>query len=125
MKKSNVTRETTMAFAIRIVQLYQYLTTEKKEFVMSRQILKSGTSIGANTREAENAESDADFIHKLSAAQKEANETLYWLELLRKTAFISTTEFNSIFGEAKKIYAMITSSILTRKQNIAATPHKS
>jgi len=80
-----------MAFAIRIVQLYQYLTTEKKEFVMRRQILKSGTSIGANAREAENAESDADFIHKLSVAQKEANETLYWMELLRKTGFLSTT----------------------------------
>ena len=81
MKKNSITRKKTLDFSIRIVNLFKFLSNEKKEFVMSRQILKSGTSIGANAREAENAESTADFIHKLSISQKEANETLYWLEL--------------------------------------------
>ena len=97
MKKENIIREKTLAFAIRIVNLFKYLSGDKKEYVMSRQVLKSGTSIGANAREAENAESSADFVHKLSISQKEAGETMYWLELLYATDFISKKEYDSLY----------------------------
>ena len=116
MKKENITREKTLAFAIRIVNLFKHLTDDKKEYVMSRQVLKSGTSIGANAREAENAESPADFIHKLSISQKEAGETLYWLEILYATKYISRREFNSLYNDGNQIYAMLTSSIIPNKQ---------
>ena len=80
------------SFAIRIVNLYKTLVS-RNEFVISKQILRSGTSVGANIREAKNAESKADFIHKLGISQKEADETLYWLELLQATNYISNEEF--------------------------------
>ncbi len=118
MKKPNITREKTLAFAIRIVNLYKHLTINKNEFVMSRQLLKSGTSIGANAREAQHAESGADFIHKLSISQKEIGETMYWLELLHATEFITKAEFISIIKDCEELYAMITSSILTKKNNL-------
>jgi four helix bundle protein len=81
-KKRSVVRERSFSFAMRIVNLYKLLNNERKEFVLSKQLLRSGTSIGANIREAINAESTADFIHKLAIAQKECDETLYWIELL-------------------------------------------
>ena len=80
--KDNVVKDKSLEFAVRIVNLYKFLVNEQKEFVMSKQILRSGTSIGANIREAEQAQSRADFINKLNIALKEANETEYWLELL-------------------------------------------
>lgn len=83
--KNNIVKNKTFNFAIRIVKLYQYLCTEKKEFTLSKQLLRSGASIGAMAREAEHAESKNDFIHKFAIAQKEANETVYWLELLKAT----------------------------------------
>ena len=83
----NPIKEKSFAFAIRIIKLYQYMISEKKEFVLSKQLLRSGTSIDANIREAQNAESKANFIHKLSIAQKETDETLYWLELLKETTY--------------------------------------
>lgn len=76
----NILKDKSMEFAIRIVKLYQYLSDEKKEYIISKQILRSGTAIGALYREAEHAESKKDFIHKLAIAQKECNETLYWIE---------------------------------------------
>lgn len=85
--KENVIKDKSFAFAIRIVKLYKYLVKEKREFVLSKQLLRSGTAIGALTREAEHAESKADFIHKLSISLKEANETDYWIELLFHTDF--------------------------------------
>ncbi|MCA0333251.1 MAG: four helix bundle protein [Bacteroidetes bacterium] len=88
------------AFAARCINLYKYLVETKKEFVLSKQMLRSGTSIGANIREAQNAQSKADFIHKLSISQKECDETLYWLELLVETNYLSPEEFNSINNEA-------------------------
>ena len=78
------------SLALRIIKLYQYLKDEKKEFVLSKQVLRSGTSIGAQVREAKFAQSRADFISKLSIALKEANETLYWLELLHDSGYITT-----------------------------------
>lgn len=87
--KDNVVKDKSLEFAVRIVNLYKFLVNEQKEFVMSKQILRSGTSIGANIREAEQAQSRADFINKLNIALKEANETEYWLELLIRTEYIT------------------------------------
>jgi four helix bundle protein len=92
------------------------LQEEKKEFIMSKQLMRSGTSVGAMIREAEFAESINDFIHKMSIAQKEINETIYWLELLNETAYTSTKEFESISVDATEILKLITSSIKTAKK---------
>ncbi len=104
-------------FAIIIVKLYKYLTDEKREFVMSKQILRSGTAVGALAREAQNAESKADFIHKLGIAQKECDETIYWLELLNETRYLNKTEFLSITKKATALLKMIRSAIITAKKN--------
>ncbi|MDK2952850.1 MAG: hypothetical protein PWQ27_233 [Kosmotoga sp.] len=111
----SVVKTKSFEFAIRVVELYKYLTTEKKEFVMSKQLLRSGTSIGANVREAMNGESTADFIHKLAIALKEADETLYWLELLNETGFINSSMFDSIHGACEELLKIIKSIILTSK----------
>ena len=84
-EKKNIIKEKSFLFAIRIIKLYQYLCEVKKEFILSKQLLRSGTAIGALIRESQNAESKADFIHKLSIAQKECDETIYWLELKKQT----------------------------------------
>ena len=110
-------REKSMNLAIRIVNLYKHLVAEKKEYVLSKQLLKSGTSIGANIREAQNGESSADFIHKLGVAQKETDETLYWLELLQKSEYITEAAFQSIHQDTEEILRMIRSAILTKKEN--------
>lgn len=115
--KKNIIKEKTMSFAVRIVNLYKYLLEEKKEYVMSKQLLRSGTSIGANCREAEFGESKPDFIHKMAIAQKECNETIYWLELLYKTEYISNNQFESINNDAVEIIKLITASIKTAKRN--------
>jgi four helix bundle protein len=115
----SVIRDKSFSLAIRIVKLYQYLKSEKTEFVMSKQILRSGTSVGANIREAEQAESKKDFIHKLSIAQKEANETIYWLELLRATEFIDDKSFESIHQDTNEVMKIISKSIITSKKNLA------
>ncbi len=103
------------SFAVKCINLYKHLDETKKEFVLSKQILRSGTSVGANIREAQNAQSKADFIHKLSISQKECDETLYWLELLLETNFISKEEFNSINSEALELLKMLRSAIITTK----------
>jgi four helix bundle protein len=109
-------RHKSFAFAIRVVKLYQFLTEQKREFVLSKQVLRSGTSIGANVREAQNAESKSDFTHKLGIAQKEADETSYWLELLYATDYLSEKEFNSVKRDADELLKMLRSAILTTKQ---------
>lgn len=108
-------KEKSFLFAKRVIKLYQYLTEQKKEFVISKQILRSGTAVGALVREAQNAESKADFIHKLAIAQKECDETIYWLELLVATAYLEQKEFDSINKEASGLLKMIRSAILTTK----------
>ncbi len=118
MKNRRIVAEKTLTFAIRIVKLYQYLTDEKKEFVMSKQILRSGTNPGAMVREAMNAESGLDFIHKLSIAQKEIAETAYWLEILHATNYLNEAEFISMENDANEIMRLLRSSILTRKENL-------
>ncbi len=111
-------KDKTMSFAIRIVKLNTYLVEEKHEFTISKQLLRSGTAIGALYREAEYAESRKDFIHKLSIAQKECNETLYWLDLLKETEFINQEQHNSIFNECKELMALVTSIIKSTKEKM-------
>lgn len=117
MKESNI-RNKSFAFAIRVVKLYQYLVAEKKEFVLSKQLLSSGTSIGAMVREAEHAESKQDFIHKIAIAQKEINESIYWLELLRATDHLSEIEFGNINEDAIELIKIITTIIKNTKRNL-------
>lgn len=115
MSKS-ILKDKSFNFALRVIKLYKFLCEEKKEFVMSKQLLRSGTSVGANIREAQNAESRLDFIHKLAIAQKECDETLYWLELLNQSNYILTNEFESIQNDASELLKMLKSSIITTKQ---------
>ena len=103
-------------FAVRIIRLYQYLTTEKREMVLSKQLLRSGTSIGANVRESINAQSTMDFVHKLNIALKESNETEYWLELLHETGYMDEKQFVSIYDDCSKIVGILTKIIKTCKE---------
>ena len=96
--------------------MYKYLIEVHHEYVLSKQILRSGTSIGANVREAINAESIGDFIHKLSIAQKECDETMYWIELLKDTNYVNQQEFTSIHTDANELLKIIRSIILTSKR---------
>ncbi len=105
------------AFALRIVKLFQFLTERKKEYVLSKQLLRSGTAIGALAREAEHGESKADFIHKMAIAQKEANETEYWIELLFQSNYIDEVQYLSIFKDCEEIRKMLASIIVTSKKN--------
>ncbi len=104
-------------FALRIIKLYRYLVSTQKEFVMSKQILRSGTSIGANIAEAICAESADDFIHKLAIAQKEASETGYWLKLLYKSDFITEQQFNSINQDCSELLNIISAIIIKLKKS--------
>ena len=115
---NSILKDKSFAFAIRIVNLYKIISETKKEYVMSKQVYRSGTAVGALIREAQNAESKMDFIHKLAIAQKECDETLYWLELLKATNFFSENEFQSISNDNTELLKMLKSSILTVKQTI-------
>ena len=106
--KENVIMRKSLAFSVRIVNLQKYLTEQKKEYVISRQIYKSGTSIGANIAEAQRAQSTADFVSKMKIALKEANETQYWLQLLRETEYITDNAFKSIHGDLVEILRILT-----------------
>ncbi len=117
MKKPNVVREKSLAFAIRIVNLAKVLQSQK-EFVLSRQVLRSGTAVGALVREAEHAESTKDFIHKLAIALKESNETDYWLEILFETDYISKEEFLELQLGNYELLKLLTSIIKTSKAKI-------
>jgi four helix bundle protein len=113
----NIVAEKSFCFAIRIVRLYQYLSQQKQEKIMSRQLLKSGTSIGANIREAIRGQSRNDFVSKLNIALKEASETEYWIELLYRTDYITEKEYNSISGECKELNKILISIVRTTKSN--------
>ena len=112
----SVLHEKSLLFAVRIVKFYQYLCQSTKEFVLGNQILKSGTSIGANIRESRNAQSKADFINKLGIALKEADETLYWLEVFLRTNIINQSEYDSLYNDANELISMLTASIKTAKK---------
>jgi four helix bundle protein len=114
-EKKSIIKDKSFIFAKRIIKLYQYLIENKKEYVISKQLLRSGTAVGALVREAQNAESKADFIHKLGIAQKECDESLYWLELLIESGFLTKKEFESINKEASDLLKMIRSAMLTSK----------
>ena len=114
MKKDNVIASKSFDFAIRIVRLYQHLKS-KNETVLSKQLLRSGTSIGANVSEAMRGHSDADFISKLNIALKEANETDYWLNLLHRTDYLTDKEYESISADANEIIAILVSIIKTMR----------
>ena len=115
MSNNNIVLEKSKAFAIRIVKLYQYLNVNK-EFVMSKQILRSGTSIGANITEGNYAQSHADFISKMNIALKEATETEYWLELLRNTQYITEQQFTSIHSDCSELIKLLIVIVKTAKQ---------
>ena len=115
--KESLIKDKSFQFSVRIVRMSRHLREIKKEFILSKQVLRCGTSIGANVREALNAESKADFIHKLGIAQKEADETLYWLELLKETEYIDEFSFSSIHSDCTQLLKMLRSIILTSKQN--------
>jgi four helix bundle protein len=117
MKNDNILKQKSFSFALRIVKCSQYLQTEKKEYTLSKQLLRSGTSIGANVREAEQAQSKADFIHKLSIALKETNETEYWLELLYQSGYLAQQLFDSLYFDCKELLKLLISIIKTSKQN--------
>ena len=119
MKENNIIQDKSFAFAIRIVNLYKYLKNDKQEFVLSKQILRSGTSIGANVEEAIGAQSTADFLHKLSFAYKEARETRYWLKLIFETDYIGKEMYESLLHDAEaicKIIGSIQIAIKNKKQ---------
>ena len=106
--QESITADKSFDFAIRIVRLYQYLTKTKQEFVMSRQLLRCGTSIGANISEAQYGQSKADFHAKMQIALKEANEASYWLRLLFRTDYLSEAQFQSLFSDAEELLRLLT-----------------
>ena len=114
----NIIKTKSFNFALRIVKLQQFLIFDKKEFVLSKQLLRSGTSIGAMVRESEHAESKLDFIHKLAIAQKEANESDYWLELLFQSQYLSEDQFKSLNLDIIEINKLLASIIISTKNNL-------
>ena len=115
--KKNVVLEKSKAFALRIIKLYQYLCETKREFVLSKQVLRSGTSIGANIKEATFGQSTADFYSKLHISFKEAAETEYWLELLHESGYISDKDFESIYADCQSILRLLSSITQSQKRN--------
>jgi len=108
--------EKTIKFAVSIVNFYKYLCEDKKEIVISKQILRCGTSIGANVRESKNAQTDPDYLTKMNIALKEADETQYWLEVLLQSQYISESEYNSLNENLKEIIAMLVSTVKKMKE---------
>ncbi|MEE4178093.1 MAG: four helix bundle protein [Bacteroides sp.] len=119
--KEGVSKTKSLNFAIRVVSLYRSLR-ENNEFVISKEVLRSGTAIGALIREAEYAESGLDFIHKMSIAQKECNETLYWIELLKETDLIDQSAFEGLYADAVELMKLLTAIIKKRKENLKKAP---
>lgn len=120
----DVLKDKSYAFAIRVVRLSQYMHDEHKEYVLSRQILKSGTAIGALVREAKYAQSTLDFIHKLSIALKEANETYYWLSLLYDTNYIEKKLYNSLLNDCDELISLLVSIVKTTKNKLLTEQNK-
>ena len=116
INKKSILKDKSFAFALLAIKTYKHLTTNKKEFIIAKQLLRSGTSIGANIREAQNAESKADIVHKLAISQKECDETIYWLELLHQSEYITENEFSQLYNHANELLKMLRSSIMTTKQ---------
>lgn len=115
--KSNLIKDKSFAFSVRIVNLYRYLIKSKKEFVLSKQLLRSGTSIGANIEEAVGGQSKNDFISKLAVAYKESRETNYWIKLLKETKYLSDKEANSLLDDCEELIKIISKIQITAKSN--------
>jgi four helix bundle protein len=116
--KDNIIQTKSFAFAIRIVNAYKYLQDEKKAFVLSKQMLRSGTSIGANVEEAVGGQSKKDFIPKNSIAYKEARETIYWIKLLKETLFLDEKQADSLISDADELCKILASILGTSKINL-------
>ena len=117
MKENNIVEEKSFEFSVRIVNLYKYLTTARQEYVMSKQLLRSGTSRGANVCEAQQAQSPMDFLSKMSIALKEAYESDYWLRLLQKTEYLNKDEYNSIIFDCRAITKLLVTIVKSTKEN--------
>ncbi|MBQ3707047.1 MAG: four helix bundle protein [Clostridia bacterium] len=117
-RERNPILEKSKRFAVRTIRLYQYMIREKHEYVLSKQFLRSGTSIGANCREASRAQSRADFLSKLNIALKEADETAYWLELLYETDYLSAQQYQSIYRDADELTRILVAIVKSAKDNI-------
>ncbi|MCI4443050.1 MAG: four helix bundle protein [Lentimicrobium sp.] len=115
--KENIVQQKSFQFAIRIINFYKYLVADKKEFVLSKQIFRSGTSIGANIEESIGGQSDKDFLSKISISYKEARETIYGLKLLKETNYIKSEEFESLFYDAEEICKILGSIQIAIKKN--------
>ncbi|MBX7152989.1 four helix bundle protein [bacterium] len=115
MQRENVIKNKSFAFSVRIVNLYKFLSTKKKEFVLSKQVLRSGTSIGANIEEADGGISKADFSNRISIAYKEAKETHYWLRLLHETGYLNKESFDSIMSDCNEICKILFSILKTTR----------
>lgn len=115
--KNSIIKEKSFVFAVRIVKLYQHISENKKEFVLSKQLVRSGTSIGANINEALQGSSKRDFINKMNISLKEAQETEYWLRLLHETHYLSDREFQSIYEDSIELLKMLTSIVKTSREN--------
>ena len=118
--KDNVIKTKSFQFAVNTVNMYKEIQQTKHEFILSKQFVRSGTSIGANVREGVNAETKPDFIHKLGMAQKECDETIYWLELLQATSYIPKEEMLKMKTDAEELLRILRSIILTAKQNLSS-----
>jgi len=116
--KENIVKEKSFSLAMEIIKTYKYLVENKKEYVMSKQLLRSGTAIGALIREAEHAESKADFVHKLAISLKEANESDYWIELLHKSNYLAQFEYELIQNKNLELIRLLTSIIKSMKENM-------
>lgn len=116
--KESVVHQKSYAFAVRIVRLSQYLSNQKREFVLSKQVLRSGTSIGANVEEATGGQSKRDFLSKMSIAYKEARETVYWLRLLKDTEYLTQAEFDSIHTDADELCRILSKIQTSMKKTI-------
>jgi len=113
--KESVVRDKSYLFALRIIKAFKYLSQEQREFVLSKQVLRSGTSIGAMVKEAEHAQSRSDFVHKMNIALKEANETEYWLSLLKDSQYIDENSYNSIQQDCSELIKLLASIVKTSK----------
>ncbi|OOH92108.1 four helix bundle protein [Pasteurellaceae bacterium 15-036681] len=117
MESKGILSEKSFLFALRIIKMAKYLQSNKKEYILSQQVLRSGTAIGALVREAVHAESKSDFIHKMSIALKEANETEYWIELLHQSEYISKDSYISIQPDINELIKLLISTVKTAKRN--------
>lgn len=114
----SISAEKSLDFAVDIVKCVKLIRSEHKEYILSKQILRSGTAIGAMIWEAQEAESGLDFIHKMKVSQKETRETMFWLLLLKRSHYIDETDFVQLFSKCEELFRMLTSIIITKRKNL-------